>query len=59
MRNWLNDVRSYIEPVKLGEVMRSLGLGRVIKSNDGGFKEGDLVSDQEGFAVVAVLRLMG
>lgn len=45
MRNWLNDVRSYIEPVKLGEVMRSLGLGRVIKSNDGGFKEGDLVSD--------------
>jgi hypothetical protein len=44
MRNWLNDARSYIEPVKIGEVMRALGIGRVVESKTGRFKPGDLVS---------------
>ena len=44
MRNWLNDVRSYIEPVQLGNVMRAVGIGRVIATNSSEFKAGDLVS---------------
>lgn len=43
MRNWLNDARSYIEPVKINEVMRALGIGHVIESKDPKFKVGDLV----------------
>jgi len=43
MRNWLNDARSYIEPVKINEVMRALGIGHVIESKDSKFKAGDLV----------------
>lgn len=44
MRNWLNDSRSYIEPVKIDEVMRALGIGRVVESRDAEFPEGQLVS---------------
>jgi hypothetical protein len=43
MRGWLNDVRSYIPPVAIGEVMRAMGLGRVVASRHEGFAEGDLV----------------
>jgi len=43
MRNWLNDARSYIEPIKLGAVMRALGIGRVVESKSDKFKAGDLV----------------
>ena len=35
MRGWLNDRRSYVEPVKIGEVMRALGLGVVIQAGEG------------------------
>jgi NADPH-dependent curcumin reductase CurA len=43
MRGWLNDVRSYVPPVGIGEVMRAMGLGRVVASRHDGFAEGDLV----------------
>lgn len=32
MRGWLNDARSYVPPVGIGEVMRALGAGKVIAS---------------------------
>src|SRR5450432_2364411 len=32
MRGWMNDARSYIEPVKIGDVMRAGGVGRVVAS---------------------------
>ena len=48
MRGWMNDARSYIAPVGLGEVMRAGGVGRVIESNNAGFKAGDLVSGAIG-----------
>jgi NADPH-dependent curcumin reductase CurA len=50
MRGWLNDSkRSYIAPVKLGEVMRSLGLGIVVRVGAGSkFAVGDLVSGAFG-----------
>ena len=43
MRGWMNDVRSYIPPVQIGDVMRALGAGRIVSSNHGSFKEGDHV----------------
>ncbi len=44
MRGWLNDGRSYIPPVGIGEVMRAGGIGRVIASKDPAFAPGDVVS---------------
>lgn len=44
MRGWMNEGRSYIEPVGLGEVMRAGGIGRVMASNHMGFPVGALVS---------------
>jgi len=44
MRGWLNDGKSYIPPVGIGEVMRAGGIGRVIASRDPAFAPGDVVS---------------
>ena len=43
MRGWLNDARSYIPPVAIGEVMRAGGVGRVIASKNPAFAVGDTV----------------
>ena len=44
MRMWINDVRSYMPPVGIGEVMRALGLGIVTASRNPRFAVGDHVS---------------
>jgi NADPH-dependent curcumin reductase CurA len=44
MRMWINDVRSYMPPVGIGEVMRALGLGIVTASHNPRFAVGDHVS---------------
>ena len=41
MRGWMNEGKSYIPPVGLGEVMRALGVGQVIASEHPGFAVGD------------------
>jgi NADPH-dependent curcumin reductase len=43
MRGWMNEGRSYVPPVEIGEVMRALALGRVVASAHPEFTEGDLV----------------
>lgn len=43
MRGWMNDVRSYIPPVELGEVMRAGGVGIVTDSKSDKFRVGDAV----------------
>ncbi|MEO8702058.1 MAG: NADP-dependent oxidoreductase [Kofleriaceae bacterium] len=43
MRGWMNEGKSYVPPVKLGETMRALAIGDVIESKDPGFAAGDLV----------------
>ncbi len=43
MRGWMNEGRSYIEPVKIGDVMRAGAVGRVLASQDPNFKTGDHV----------------
>ena len=49
MRGWMNEGRSYIRPVAIGEVMRAGAAGKVIASKHPKFKEGDLVTG--GFGV--------
>ncbi|MCF3946150.1 NADP-dependent oxidoreductase [Acidiphilium sp. AL] len=55
MRGWMNEGKSYIPPVRLGEVMRALGLGTVIESKAPGFAPGDTVSGQLGVQSVATV----
>lgn len=40
MRGWMRDVRSYIPPVQLGEVMRAGSVGKVVASKHPHYKEG-------------------
>src|SRR3982750_5018300 len=51
MRGWMNEGKSYIKPVGIGEVMRAGAAGTVVKSRHPGFKEGDIVTG--GFGVQA------
>jgi len=48
MRGWMNDARSYIPPVAIGEVMRAGGVGKVIASQNPKFAIGDLVCATPG-----------
>ncbi len=48
MRGWMNEGKSYIAPVGIGEVMRAGGVGRVIASRHPGFAVGDMVSGGPG-----------
>ena len=48
MRGWMNEGRSYIPPVGLGEVMRAGGVGTVVASTHPGFAVGDAVSGGTG-----------
>jgi NADPH-dependent curcumin reductase CurA len=48
MRGWLNDAKSYIPPVGIGEVMRAGGIGRVVASRHPGFAVGDIVTGSPG-----------
>ena len=63
MRGWLNDVKSYVPPVQLGEVMRAGTVGQVIESNNAKFAAGDFVQGQLGWQEYAVnngeLGIMG
>jgi hypothetical protein len=55
MRGWMNEGKSYIAPVGIGEVMRAGGVGRVIASDHPGFAVGDHVSGALGVQEYAVL----
>lgn len=54
MRGWLNDVRSYIPPVKVGSVMRAGATGTVLSSRHPDFPEGTAVTGSFGVAEHAV-----
>ena len=54
MRGWMVDRRSYIPPVQIGEVMRALGLGRVVASRNPKFAVGDYVYGALGVQEYAV-----
>ena len=48
MRGWMNEGKSYIPPVGIGEVMRAGGIGTVIASRNAAFAVGDTVSCTPG-----------
>jgi NADPH-dependent curcumin reductase CurA len=48
MRGWMNEGKSYIEPVLLGGVMRALGVGEVIASRHPQFPVGSFVGGALG-----------
>ena len=48
MRGWMNEGKSYIPPVGIGEVMRAGGIGTVIASKNAAFAVGDTVSCTPG-----------
>ena len=48
MRGWMNEGRSYIPPVAIGEVMRAGTAGKVVKSNNPNFAAGDYVAGWGG-----------
>lgn len=55
MRVWLNEGDSYVPAVQLGEVMRAIGIGRVIASQDPTISEGEAVTGLFGIQRYAVL----
>jgi NADPH-dependent curcumin reductase CurA len=54
MRGWMNEARSYVPPVGIGEVMRAGGIGRVTASRHPDYQEGELVSGMFGVQRYAV-----
>ena len=48
MRGWMNEGKSYIPPVGIGEVMRAGGIGTVIASKNAAFAVGDTVACSPG-----------
>jgi NADPH-dependent curcumin reductase CurA len=57
MRGWMNEGKSYIPPVGIGEVMRAGGAGRVVASKHPGFADGDEV--QGGFGIQEYATVKG
>ena len=55
MRGWMNEGKSYIAPVGIGEVMRAGGVGKVIASKNPQFAVGEHVSG--GFGVQEYITL--
>ncbi len=48
MRGWMNDMKSYIPPVQIGEVMRAGTVGEVIATKHDGYAVGDHVTGWGG-----------
>lgn len=48
MRGWMNDAKSYIPPVQIGEVMRSGSVGEIVDSKHADFKVGEFVTGWGG-----------
>ena len=55
MRSWMNEGASYIPAVGIGDVMRAIGLGRVVESENPKFEVGDHVVGLFGVQEYAVL----
>jgi len=53
MRGWVSDERNYLEPVAIGEVMRSLAVGEVAASRHPDYQVGEHVTGWFGWQQVA------
>lgn len=59
MRGWMNEGRSYIPPVGIGEVMRAGGVGEVIASQSAAFPVGSTVTGLLGVQELASFTAEG
>jgi NADPH-dependent curcumin reductase CurA len=59
MRGWMNEGRSYVAPVGIGEVMRAFAAGEVIASNDPDIAVGEHVGGLMGVQEYAVVHGKG
>jgi len=48
MRGWMNDSKSYIEPIALGDVMRAGAIGKIIASKNNTFQIGQTITGWSG-----------
>lgn len=55
MRGWMDDRPSYLPPVRLGDVMRATGVGRVIASRSNAIEVGDHVVGYFGVQSIAIV----
>jgi NADPH-dependent curcumin reductase CurA len=55
VRTWLSKAEGYIEPVAIGEVVRSSGVGRVLESRSERIEPGQLVATLTGWQEYAVV----
>ncbi|TPG48824.1 NADP-dependent oxidoreductase [Rhodanobacter glycinis] len=55
-RVWMRDIPQYLPPVAIGEVMRALGLGRVVQSRSAQYQVGELVQGVTGWQDYLVLH---
>ena len=55
VRTWLSKAEGYIPPVEIGEVVRSSGIGRVVRSRSDKVPEGALVATLTGWQEYAVV----
>jgi NADPH-dependent curcumin reductase CurA len=53
-RGWLNEGASYVEPVRIGEVMRASGVGEVVASRNEAWPVGTVVAGLLGWQEYAV-----
>ena len=56
MRGWLNDTRSYIPPVQIGEIMRGQTIGVIKASKSAEYPVGTLAVGTTGWSEVAVAK---
>jgi len=56
MRGWLNDTRSYIPPVQVGEVMRGQAIGVVEESKSPSFPRGSYATGTVGWTELKVCK---
>ena len=54
-RGWLIDVKSYVPPVQIGEIMRASSVGQIIESKDDNFSIGDIVMGTFGWQEYAAV----
>ncbi|KAL9576372.1 MAG: hypothetical protein Q9212_007156 [Teloschistes hypoglaucus] len=54
MRGWLNDTRSYVPPVKIGEVMRGFAIGLIKASKSSSFPVGSYATGRAGWTEYAI-----
>ncbi|PCJ49371.1 MAG: NADP-dependent oxidoreductase [Gammaproteobacteria bacterium] len=57
MRGWMNEGKSYIAPVGIGEVMRAGGIGVVIESKDDAFEVGDHANGMLGVQEYVAIKV--